>query len=348
VKLLPTGHRPGPDAAWLLLLLALLLIVFLMGWAWKRTPLGILVGSRNVASLSGFQLVLWTVLLCSLLLAVAWWHPGGLDPAGHPLRSQGFQVGAATGTAAVATGILAAKRRRVPSEEALVEVAKGQVAMQPEEEALRLVQTAKPAEGDAGSLHAKVVAERLVPMAASLHAPAKAAKATAVPGPPKAPVGEVLAAVQESAYEPDLPGNLAALLEGRMPEALVPALDALGLPPEELRAAVKRLAQANALHALRLHRTGTVYRNLCPCEARLGDMLEGDEITDQDAKQGSKVQFLLFTLAGLVAFGATAWHAFHGSGFGGVEMPTVPQGLSEVLAFSGAGYLGAKAPNKTA
>jgi hypothetical protein len=157
----------------------------------------------------------------------------------------------------------------------------------------------------------------------------------------------VLAAVAENADEPDLAEDIAALLEGRLPEQLVPPLDELGLPPEELRAALKRLAQANTLHALKARRSGTVYRNLCPCEARFGDMLEGDEVTDQDSKQGSKVQFFLFSVAGLVAFGATAWHALRSGGFGGVAVPAVPQGLSEVLAFSGAGYLGAKAPNKT-
>jgi hypothetical protein len=189
-----------------------------------------------------------------------------------------------------------------------------------------------------------VLAQRLGAIAGDL--PRKGVKAMPLD---QGKVEKVLGALQQRVGSDEGVAEVAGIVQG-LP---VPGLDAIrkkaGLTQDELRPYVQGLVQADAYHRMSNRRVGSVYRNLCPTEARLWDMLEGDEVADESERETTKVQFLLFTLAGLAAFGGIVWYAFMGAGhaFGKVAVPDLPPGFAELLGASGAGYVIAKVPTRT-
>jgi hypothetical protein len=359
-------HWPmGAAYAWLLLLAGLALAVLLLGWAWRRTWLGIVVSSRNVASLGVFQVIAWSVLLASVILAVGWWNPDGLagaDTAGAP---QGTLVGVARQTVATVgtvTGsamVLANKKRKVPDFAKVSGIAKGRVAAQPAAAAESLLKTltaAPPPAIDAkdDSLRMGVLATRFSAIAKENLAgkPRKAAtpaKAKAHAGATdKDEVEQLLKGIQAwHGQVADPVGELEAIVQGLATTGLGALEEATKLAGEELRARLQTVLQANTLHDMATRRTGALYRNVCPTEARLWEMLEGDEVADDTAKEGTRIQFLLFTLVGLAAFGGLVWYAYHSLAQGAVFVPDTPPGFAELLAASGAGYVLAKVPQRT-
>ena len=57
--------------SWLLTLGLLVVLCIYLGWVISGRPLGILVGSRNLMSLSRFQMVAWTIVILSAFLTIA-------------------------------------------------------------------------------------------------------------------------------------------------------------------------------------------------------------------------------------------------------------------------------------
>ncbi|MCA1819294.1 MAG: hypothetical protein ABR562_00010 [Thermoplasmatota archaeon] len=94
---------------------------------------------------------------------------------------------------------------------------------------------------------------------------------------------------------------------------------------------------------------GALYSNLCPCQARFVDALQGDEWANARSLDVGKLQFVVFTLLGLYAYAAGLVAAFlHGDASAmGVDVGAYPRGLLEVVGLSSAGYLGLKAPVQT-
>lgn len=365
----------GVATAWALMLAALLAMLMLLGWAWRGNPRGILVGSRQVASLSLLQLVAWTALICSAIVFVAIWQSHGLggkpelDADGalirpeDPLGDVAWQTAATVGTSAAAVGVLATKSRQVPRDDLLARRAKVAVSRAPKEAAGRLfdalgdAEDLQPTLADSKGLvlpkrlRPGIVGRRLEPTLAKLSRPGE-------PDLPQADVERVLDVTAELVVrfgKERVQGAYVRLLEGGEPDQWAawlkasPALGAVleGLGLERFRHAVKRLVQAGELETIRQGSRGTLFTNACPCQARLMDILEGDEVANNDNKEGSKIQFLLFTLAALVAYGAVMWHAFHDSGYAGLYLPSAPEHLTEIVTASGGGYLLGKVPSRS-
>lgn len=332
-KFLPSSLRPGPGIGWILVAVGLLGLLLLAGWWWRGTPHGIYSTPRNVASLSSLQAFLWLALIASVLLVVAVWNISGFEGESDAVRDQALQVGAVVGTAGFSTGIVVAKKRRNPTENAVTGIAKKSVAGSPKVWAHSLAQAMKeiPRESPEGAL----TLDRL------------SAGVTKIRG--EKPDEESLTKLEVTGllekYAPKLDkSTIEKLLQGHKPQGLSK------LPGPEfvrLRDLVKQAAQTMAVADLQRHRDGTMYRNLCPCQAKFSDVLEGDEIANGTNKELGRVQFLVFTAVGVVAFVALVWSQFRGLKFGDVQVPSIPKGLTELLAVSGAGYLGYKLPSRT-
>lgn len=91
---------------------------------------------------------------------------------------------------------------------------------------------------------------------------------------------------------------------------------------------------------------GALFRNGSPEDARLWDMLEGDEYGNAHAIDFAKVQVLVLTLIAIVAFCAAVWTLLGAVEDGPLDqLPGVGSGLLEVLGVSHLGYVGGKLPN---
>jgi len=58
--------------AWLVTAARLIAFVVLLGQLINQRPLGILIGERNLMSLSRFQMVLWTIIVLSAYIVIDW------------------------------------------------------------------------------------------------------------------------------------------------------------------------------------------------------------------------------------------------------------------------------------
>lgn len=327
---LPSIPRPGPAIGWILVATGLLGVLFVAGWWWRGTPHGIYSTPRNVASLAALQAFLWLGLIASLLLVVSVWNVDGFGGESDAVRDQALQVGAVVGTAGFSTGIVVIKKRREPTESSVLALAKKLVANSPEDWAGHLAAVLKPMATE--TVDGRLSLDKLAVATTKIRGGDEAAKAPEISSLLKRHVGTLNKA------------KIQSLLQGKAP---VPLDKALKVDFPELREVVKQAAQALAVADLRRHRDGTLYRNLCPCEAKFSDILEGDEISNGTNKELGRVQFLVFTVVGVVAFTAVIWTQFKTLQFTEVFVPTLPDGLTELLAISGAGYLGYKLPSRT-
>jgi hypothetical protein len=66
-----TAARFTPARSWEVTLLLLVVFCLYLGLALSRRPLGILVGPRNLMSLSRFQLVAWSIVILSAFITIA-------------------------------------------------------------------------------------------------------------------------------------------------------------------------------------------------------------------------------------------------------------------------------------
>lgn len=113
------GHRAL--ASFLLSLAGMISVFVACGWAVSRSALGILLNGRNVYSLSRLQMVLWTVLVFSALLATAacrgWNQVDALDISipNNLLAAMGISFV----SAAAAPALLSLKSQAQPSDDEL-------------------------------------------------------------------------------------------------------------------------------------------------------------------------------------------------------------------------------------
>jgi hypothetical protein len=386
----------APAVSWALLLAAIAVALALMGWRLRGNVRGILVTRRNVASLNVLQLVAWTTLICSAIVAVALWQPHGLSGKPEmvdgvltrpedPLADVAWQTAAVAGTGAAATTLLVRKGKQQPDDDLMVDHAKARVAADPQDVARRFLDSVEPpADDDAGAAAAKPLAavaeplrvamvrdklQRLQPRlggpqadAAGQGEPAKDAVDLAVwlarhlgREQAEAALRDILRGSRPLAWsgwmvklaseEPGLARRLG--LATRPAQALAAGEGAYDWQLPRLRDDLKRMLQAGALAELQSNSRGLVFAHPCPCQARLSDLLEGDEVLDNEGTSATKVQFLLLTLTALVAYGAVLWHAFAATGFDGMYLPKVPEHLTEIVGASGAGYLIGKAPDRS-
>ena len=100
------------------------------------------------------------------------------------------------------------------------------------------------------------------------------------------------------------------------------------------------------------HRQGLLYANPSIQDARLTDMIEGDEVGNTAYIDISKVQMLLFTVVILVAYCYSVYNLLGQLGAGKIvadklAMPALSDGVIALLGISHAGYLGSKAADHT-
>lgn len=102
--------------------------------------------------------------------------------------------------------------------------------------------------------------------------------------------------------------------------------------------------------------TGPLYANATPDDARLTDLIEGDEVASTYRPDFNKVQMLLFTLVAFAIYFAALWSFFghHDSVCqfpGGVHcgsvLPEFPTTFAVLLGFSHVGYVGGKVAGAT-
>jgi hypothetical protein len=90
---------------------------------------------------------------------------------------------------------------------------------------------------------------------------------------------------------------------------------------------------------------GSLYANKTMNEASLCDIFQGDEVGNTSCIDVAKMQMFLFTLVGLVSYGAAVHHVLTGVDYS--LMPTVPDGLVALMGISHAGYLASKTADHT-
>jgi hypothetical protein len=111
------------------------------------------------------------------------------------------------------------------------------------------------------------------------------------------------------------------------------------------------LSPSEAVKVASADHVGALFQNGSPADARLWDMLEGDEYGNAHAIDFAKVQVLVLTIIAIIAFCAAVWAALGATGTGAPgtgatgELPGVGSGLLEVLAVSHLGYVGGKLPS---
>lgn len=307
-----------PSARALLLAGAVLMLFWLVGWAWRRTPRGILLGlgERNVCSLSVGQAMAWTALLIAVTLVAVLSATGarGVDSLGT--LQAGIGVGAAAGTGLALSA--KAKDALQPTDRDLAKSARRALSRGPEPYVRDLVR------GHATPDHPAAEAAQKVRAAATeaTSDPLKAAKRA------------------EAA--------LSAIARG---EDAGRALGKLGLDdPALLRSLKADLAgfrghlEDNIKLSLTDARSGVVYANGCPCEARLKDMLQGDETVNTYHFDPNKLQFLALSLLGMLVYMAVMLHRLD-QPFGLAS--DYPGGVLAALGLSSASYVGFKLPVQT-
>ena len=93
---------------------------------------------------------------------------------------------------------------------------------------------------------------------------------------------------------------------------------------------------------------GTLYRNPSLQDARITDMLQGDEISNIAYLDMAKVQMMLFTIIGaLVYCGALYNTMVNHTAANLAQMPALSQGMVTLLGISHAGYLTSKTVDRT-
>lgn len=96
---------------------------------------------------------------------------------------------------------------------------------------------------------------------------------------------------------------------------------------------------------------GLLYRESDSKKAALSDMFKGEEITDYNYVDITKVQMFFFTVAILLSYAWTLWSVFGTlrgqTPLSKIDFPELSDGLVVLIGISHAGYLTAKAAPKT-
>jgi hypothetical protein len=98
--------------------------------------------------------------------------------------------------------------------------------------------------------------------------------------------------------------------------------------------------------ALQSHSIGKLYKNENPSDARLYDLVCGEETTNADILDLSRVQNLFFTLIPVGAYAVSLASSVVVSAFPLNAFPELSESAVALLAISHAGYLVSKAGDK--
>jgi len=93
---------------------------------------------------------------------------------------------------------------------------------------------------------------------------------------------------------------------------------------------------------------GTLYRNPSLDDARITDMLQGDEIMNTAYLDMAKVQMMLFTIIGALVYCGALYKVLATNDPEHLaQMPALSQGMVTLLGISHAGYLTSKTVDRT-
>ena len=116
-----------------------------------------------------------------------------------------------------------------------------------------------------------------------------------------------------------------------------PTQDAMQRASETLDKSSPAMANVNSM--------GTLYRNSSLQDARITDMLQGDEISNIAYLDMAKVQMLLFTVIGALVYCGAVYNTLVIRDL--AHMPALSQGMVTLLGISHAGYLTSKTVDRT-
>ena len=93
---------------------------------------------------------------------------------------------------------------------------------------------------------------------------------------------------------------------------------------------------------------GILYRNPSLQDARITDLLQGDEIMNTTYLDMAKVQMMLFTIVGALVYCGVLYQSLTSPVAANLtQMPALSQGMITLLGISHAGYLGSKTVDRT-
>ncbi len=95
------------------------------------------------------------------------------------------------------------------------------------------------------------------------------------------------------------------------------------------------------------NRQGVLRQNSNVKDAKLANMVEGEEITDHSYVDITKVQMLFFTVAMVAGYAWMLWSWALPQGDEGIKFPNLPGSMVTILGISHAGYLVSKGAPKT-
>jgi hypothetical protein len=128
------------------------------------------------------------------------------------------------------------------------------------------------------------------------------------------------------------------ILEGKLDKT--PTQDAVDKASATLHQSSPSLADVSSM--------GTLYRNPALQDARITDMLQGDEIVNITYLDMAKVQMMLFTIVGALVYSGVLYQLLTNPVPANLtQMPALSQGMITLLGISHAGYLGSKTVDRT-
>lgn len=345
---------------WLAALAWTLLAAWMLGWWILRHPWGAWINARNVTSLSRFQGGAWFILLGSVVVATLCLNV--LGESDVELDDSALLQGTVAVGGLAGTGAILSRQRRIPVTPEAIE-AGGRALVQDEAEAyledvLEAIET-RPRDGYDEDATAELPAD-LVRVLDAL-SPDVAARGREISKDERLPRhllgatrfdatasflhSALLDAEREGVSRHDLARALFAEFEGRSVtrktrKARKAVHAALAAIPRKSRLDIEDLLPAQA--ARDLGQDGVLFSNPRVCDARLRDMVQGDQIASATKFSVAKMQFLGLTLLSMIAFGVATWRMFALDGVQGAV--NHPDGISELVALSGVGYLGGKLP----
>ena len=117
---------------------------------------------------------------------------------------------------------------------------------------------------------------------------------------------------------------------------------------DAMQKASETLDKSSASAIADVNSMGTLYRNASLDEARITDMLQGDEISNIAYLDMAKVQMLLFTIVGALVYCGALYNALAVHSTDTLAtMPALSQGMVTLLGISHAGYLTSKTVDRT-
>lgn len=336
--------QPNPGkwiaAAWVFTATTIFLTAFLAGWQGKRTPYGTWINDRNLVSLSKAQFWTWLCLLLATALTATIFgefRPTGVDVVAdlELLGVLGLSAGGLAGATAIAAGKAAKEvnpRRLKPHAQRLAD--------RHVKEYLAEAIDQSPKEIDAlvsdapGTLAIGMAAARKQVLGRGEGKSRQTLQA----------IGAVRGQLKKSDHT-KLAEGLRRVAQGSPPEQAARAAGLkAGLLDRFRQADVLDVAADLAALEIIEEGQGVLIANRYPWDARLSDMVEGDEVAGAADGDLGKMQLALFTILAIGAYCGAVFQAF--AGMNGPD-DALPGELLAILTGSQGAYVGTKIPTRT-